>query len=104
LGATAAIFAADHEDRLRRLYQWLTGQASFFRHDAVGHGTSRTVRTEVTVRREGTTLQVGAATVGFDTCPLCGGKLAPLQAEQARPRLLDGAISQETPSVDSEPP
>jgi hypothetical protein len=69
---------------LRRLYQWLTGQASFLRHDAVGHGTSRTVRTEVTVRREGITLLAsGTATAGFDTCPLCGAKLAPEQAAQA---------------------
>ena len=66
---------------MRRLYQWLSGQASFFRHDAAGQGTSRTIRTEVTVRREGMTLQVGgAATAGFDVCPLCGSKLAPAQA------------------------
>jgi len=48
-------------------------------------GTSRTVRTEVTVQREGMTVLVGGA--GFEICPLCGQKLAPAQAEQARLRL-----------------
>ena len=65
---------------MKRIYQWLTGQASFFGFDAVGHGPGRTVRTEVTVREGMTLLVGGAATVGFDTCPLCGSKLAPGQA------------------------
>ncbi len=90
---------------MKRLYQWLTRQASFFRHNAVGRGPNRTVRTEVTVRREGMTLLVnGAASVDFDTCPLCGNKLAPEQSEQAKPRLSEGSISQKTGPVDSQPP
>ncbi len=48
-------------DRTNRLYQWLSQRASFFRPDASGYGTSRTVRTEVTVQREGITLLVGDA-------------------------------------------
>jgi hypothetical protein len=52
--------------------------------------TERTVRTEVTVERQGTTVLVGNVAAGFDTCPLCGNKLAPEQAEQARLRLRGG--------------
>jgi hypothetical protein len=58
-----------------------------------GRGNSRTVRTEVTVEREAMTLLVGDAGAGFDTCPLCGSKLAPEQAEQTRLRLPKGPIS-----------
>jgi hypothetical protein len=90
--------------RLKRLYQWLSEQASFFRYDAVGHRTSSTVRTETTVRREGMTLLVSSAAARLDICPLCGNTLAPTQAEQARLRLLEGSISQETGPVDSQSP
>ena len=75
---------------MKRLYQWFSERASFFRSDTPAHGTSRTVRTEVTVQQEGMTLLVGDAAAGFDICPLCGQKLAPAQAEQARLRLRGG--------------
>ncbi len=87
-------------DRTHRLYQWLSQRASFFRSDSSGRGTSRTVRTEVTVERQGMTLLVGGAAAAFDTCPLCGGKLAPEQAEQARLRLQKGSPLQEDLPVD----
>ena len=80
---------------MNRLYQWLSGRASFFRTDTSSRGTCRTVRTEVTVEHQGMTLVVGGAAAGFDTCPLCGSKLAPNQAEQLNGRLLKGSISQE---------
>ena len=80
---------------MKRLYQWFHERASIFRSGTPGQGTTRTVRTEVTVQREGLTLLVGGAAVGFDHCPLCGQKLAPAQAEQARLRLQEGSISQE---------
>jgi hypothetical protein len=80
-------------DRTHRLYQWLSQRASFFRSDTAGRGTSRTVRTEVTVERQGMTLLVGDAVAACDTCPLCGNKLAPEQAEQARRRLRGGSVS-----------
>jgi hypothetical protein len=70
----------------KALYQWLSERASFFRSDPCGHGTTRSVRTEVTVERQGMTVLVGGGTTGFDTCPLCGQKLAPAEAEQARLR------------------
>jgi len=89
---------------MRRIYQWLSERASFFRYDAVGPGTSSTVRTEVTVRREGLTLLVGGAAAGFDICPFCGQKLAPAQAEQARLRLQEGSISQDDLPVDGTSP
>jgi hypothetical protein len=38
------------------------------------------------------TLLVGGAE-GFDICPLCGQKLAPVQTEQARLRLQQGPTS-----------
>jgi hypothetical protein len=82
------------DGRTKRLYQWLRRRASFFRSDTSEHGTVRTVRTEVTVERQGMTLLVGdAAATGFDTCPLCGSKLTPAQVEQARLRLPKGSIS-----------
>lgn len=88
---------------MKRLYQWFSERASFFRSDAVGHRTSLTVCTEVTVREEGLTLLVGRA-AAFDICPLCGQKLAPAQAEQARLRLQEGPISQGSVPVDVPPP
>ena len=78
---------------MKRLYQWLFGRASFFRIDTSGRGTTRTVRTEVTVERQGMTLMVSGAAVRFDACPLCGSKLAPNQANQPSDRLLKGLIS-----------
>jgi hypothetical protein len=84
-------------DRTKRLYQWLSERASFFRSDAPGRGTSRTVRTEVTVERQGMTLLVGGTAPNFDNCPLCGQKLAP---EQARLRLQKGSPLQEDSPVD----
>jgi hypothetical protein len=80
---------------MKQLYQWLFGRASFFRSDASSCGTSRIVRTEVTVERQRLTVLVGGAAAAFDTCPLCGNKLAPEQAEQVRAHLSDGPISQE---------
>ena len=79
---------------MNRLYQWLSGRASFFRTGTSGRGTTRTVRTEVTVERQGMTLMVTGAAAAFDTCPLCGSKLVPEQSEQARHRLLKSLISQ----------
>jgi hypothetical protein len=80
---------------MKRLYQWLSGWASIFRSGRPSQGTTRTVRTEVTVQREGLTLLVGGVAAGFDICPLCGQALAPAQAEQARRRLQEGSISLE---------
>jgi hypothetical protein len=92
---TAARFAASYrEKRTKGLYQWLSRRASSFRSDKPGDNTNCTVRTEVTVEQQGTILLVGGGTaVGFDTCPLCGTKLAPEQAEQARLRLPKGPVS-----------
>ena len=78
---------------MKGLYQWLSERASFFRSDTSAHTAHRTVRTEVTVERQGTTLMVGSGATGLDTCPLCGSKLAPEQGEQARLRLPNGPIS-----------
>ncbi len=82
-------------DSTKRLYQWLSQRASSFRSERyTGNQASRTVRTEVTVERQGTTVILGdMGMAGFDTCPLCGSKLAREQAEQARLRLPRGPIS-----------
>jgi hypothetical protein len=88
------------EGRATRIYQWLSSRASFFRSEASGQGASRTVRTEVTVEREGIALLVGGAAADFDNCPLCGQKLAMAQAQQARLRLLEDLISQGPGPVD----
>ena len=89
---------------MRRIYQWLSERASFFRYDAVDRGTSSTVRTETTVRREGMTLLVSGAGASLDICPLCGNQLAPTPAEQARLRLSKRSISHESGPADREPP
>jgi hypothetical protein len=103
--ATAATSAVERRDCMQRLYQWLSERASFFRYYASGHGVSSTLRTETTVRREGITLLVGgAAVLGLDICPLCGGKLSAEQSEEARHRLTKGAIPQKAGPVDSQPP
>jgi hypothetical protein len=47
----------------------------------------------VTVEQHGTTVFLSGVAAGFDICPLCGTKLAPEQAEQARLRLPKGPIS-----------
>jgi hypothetical protein len=80
---------------MKRLYQWFSQRASIFRSGSSGRGTTRTIRTEVKVQREGLTLLVSGAAVNFDACPLCGQKLPPGQAEQAKRRLLEGTISRE---------
>jgi hypothetical protein len=51
-----------------------------------------------------TLLVGGGATADFDNCPLCGQKLAPAQAEQARLRLQQGSISQDDSPVDGTSP
>jgi hypothetical protein len=43
------------------------------------------------------------AAAGFDTCPLCGNKLVPAQAEQAELRFPQGSISQDPFPVDRPP-
>ncbi|MGA2856296.1 MAG: hypothetical protein ABSE40_05475 [Candidatus Sulfotelmatobacter sp.] len=75
-----------------------------FCSDTSANTAGRTGRTEVTVQREAATLLVGGATAGFDTCPLCGRKLAPEQAARARLRLPKGSISQGSSPVDHAPP
>jgi hypothetical protein len=92
------------ENCTKGLYQWLTQRASFFRSDASIRGTSRTVRTEVTVEQQEMTMLVGGAAAGMDICPLCGSKLTPAQAEQVNGRLLKGSISQGTGPGDRSPP
>jgi hypothetical protein len=88
---------------MKRLYQWFIGRARLFRSDPSGC-TRRTVHTEVTVEREAMTLLVDGAVSAGDTCPLCGQKLAPAQAEQASLRLRRSLISEETLPVDRPPP
>ena len=89
---------------MKRLYQWFSKRASFFRSGTPTPGTTRTVRTEVTVQREGMTLLVGGVAAGFENCPLCGQKLAPAEAEQAKLRLLEGSTSREDLPVDGTSP
>jgi hypothetical protein len=61
---------------VKRLYQWFSERASFFHSEVPDVGTSRTICTEVTIRREGITLLVGGvASLDSDVCPLCGQKI-----------------------------
>jgi len=86
---------------MKRLYQWFSERASFFRAETSGTSNGRTVCTEVTVRQEGTTVLVSGGS--FHTCPLCGSDLAPPQAAQVIERLLKGPVSLES-GVDRAPP
>jgi len=105
LWATARIFGASTGGFTRRLYQWLSKQASFFRSDTSGNRTTRAVRTEVTVERQATTVLVGdMAAARFDACPLCGSKLTPAHLEHARLGLAQGSILRYPDPVDGPPP
>jgi len=81
----------NRENRTKRLYQWLTERASFFRFASSGRGASRTVRTEVTFERESVTLSVNGP--ALDRCPMCGHTLPPPQAAQAGLRLEKGSTN-----------
>ncbi len=53
------------------------------------------------MEREVTTFQFGGAASGdFDTCPLCGHKLGPVQSAQARARLAAGGSERKEPGQD----
>jgi hypothetical protein len=84
---------------MKGLYQWFRERARLFHSGTPRLGTTRTVRTEVTVQREGVTLLVVGTASGIDICPFCGRKLAPAQAEQARLRLREASI----PADDASP-
>jgi hypothetical protein len=94
------------EKRTKGLYQWITQRASFFRSDR-SDAAGRTIRTEVTVERQGTTVLLGNLAAAFDTCPICGSKLGskltPEPAEQARLRLAQGSISPGSTPADNSP-
>jgi hypothetical protein len=76
----------EHGFLMKRLYQWLSGRASFFPSETLG-GFSRTIRTEVRVERQALTLLVSGLAADFDICPLCGQKLAPPQGNRPGPAL-----------------
>jgi hypothetical protein len=78
----------NRENSTKRLYQWLTQRASFFRFAASGRGTSRTVRTEVTIERESVTLSVNGSALNL--CPMCGQTLLSPPEAQAGLRLEEG--------------
>jgi hypothetical protein len=81
----------NRENCTKRLYQWMTQRASFFRFAAPGRGTSRTVRTEVTFERESISLSVNGPSL--DLCPFCGQTLRPPQAAQAGIGLEKGSTN-----------
>jgi hypothetical protein len=68
----------------------MTQRASFFRFAASGPGTSRTVRTEVTLERESITLSVNGP--ALNPCPICGQTLPP-EATQAGLGLKEGSTN-----------
>jgi hypothetical protein len=81
---------------MHRLFQSFCELVGFSRAQTSRHGELHTIRTQVTVEREETTVQLGGATSGpLDACPMCGRKLAPGQTDQARGRLEGGASNNE---------
>jgi hypothetical protein len=89
---------------MQQLYQWCRRWTSLFRSKKSDSGTSPTVRQEITVHRQSTTLLVTGATGVFDTCPLCGQSVAPAQAERARLHLLEGSTAQDDLPADGTSP
>ncbi len=79
---------------MNRLYQWFSGRASLFSPGKAGEGARHTIRTEVTVERESTTLITGVAG-DFGVCPLCGQTLDPAQAQPATLRLQAGSADKD---------
>jgi hypothetical protein len=98
------IRGVNSEGRATRIYQWLSSRASFFRSEASSHGTSRTVRTEVTVEQQAITVLLGSTSADVDICPLCGQKLAPEHAERTGHRVIEGSIPQAPAPLDRPPP
>jgi hypothetical protein len=79
---------------MKRLYQWFSERTSFFHSEGPSTGTSRTVRTEVTVQRERMTVLAGSAGgTGFAICPLCGNELAPPEADRRNSCPHESSIS-----------
>jgi hypothetical protein len=74
----------------------------------VENSAGRTIRTEVTTERQGTTVLLGNLATAFDTCPICGSKLGskltPEPADQARLRLSQNSISPGSTPADNSPP
>jgi hypothetical protein len=89
---------------MNRLYQWFGGRTRLFRSSKSALGSTETVRTEVTIQRESTTLLISGSTAAFDVCPICGQKLASAQVDQPRLRLVEGSISQEDLPADGTSP
>jgi hypothetical protein len=102
LGDCPNIRGQYRENRTKGLYQWLTQGASFFRSEVAGRGTSRTVRTEVTVEQQGLTLLMSGSATGFADCPLCGQKLE--AGERAASVRLEGSVSLEGGQMTVLPP
>jgi hypothetical protein len=82
---------------VNRLYQWLSRRASLFHSEESGEGRRRTIRTEVTVEWESTTVLRAGSPGIFDPCPLSGHKLCPHQVEQARLYLQEGVAPSRCP-------
>lgn len=81
--------------RVKELYQRLFRRAMSFLSGMSTSAGGRIIHTEVTVERQGVTvLLTGVGPADFDTCPLCGQRLAPTQAAQIRGSLQNGSASQ----------
>lgn len=88
--------------RVQKLYQRLFQRARFSRPGSSTSIVSRTVRTEVTVERQATTVLTGGIpATSFSTCTLCGQKLDQPQAEQTRLRLRQSSNSPEDSADES---
>jgi hypothetical protein len=79
---------------VHRLYQWLSQRASLFRFESVSRDTRRTVRTEVTVERQGLTLAFRDEAADFDFCPFCGHSGRGNSSEAASQGLSPGTVAQ----------
>ncbi len=91
----SSIRTLNERGRVKELYQRLLRWAMSFISGSSAPTAGRIVHTEVTVERQGVTVLLsGVAVADFDSCPLCGQRLAPTQAAEIRGCLQNGSTSQ----------
>jgi hypothetical protein len=89
-----SIRTQNERGRVKELYQRLSRWAMSFISASPAPVQGRIVHTEVTVERQGVTVLLsGVAGADFDSCPLCGQRLAPKQAAQIRGSLQNDSAS-----------
>jgi hypothetical protein len=78
-----------NDGRIHRLAHWFRQRAAYLRAEPFIEG-SRTIRTVETIERQEHTVLIGRLPAGqFDSCPMCGRKLAPEPEDRPPPLQLE---------------